>query len=55
MDNKLDHIISDNELFQSYGVLCEYNFIFNIVDENSFKKFDYNKYPKFADVVKKHC
>ena len=53
MDNKLDYTISDDDLYQSYAALFGYNFIFNYTDENSFKSFDYNNYPKFADFLNK--
>ena len=53
MDNKLDYKISDDDLYQSYAALFGYNFVFNYTDENSFKSFDYNNYPKFADFLNK--
>ena len=53
LDNKLDYTISDDDIYQSYAALFGYNFIFNFTDENSFKSFDYNNYPKFADFLNK--
>ena len=54
MDNKLDYSISDDDLYQSYGALCGYYFIFDFADENSFKIFEYNKYPNFDAFLNKY-